>query len=89
MKMLLIGVLALGILSGCSVSPSGAERKYTRLDRQFDNLVDDEVNEAERAKLEKNYKKLKRRMDKSSDPAMSSHKEKVEEKIQYLEDLAD
>jgi len=89
MKILLIGMLVLVILSGCSVSPNSAQRKYTKLDRQFDSLVDDVVVESDRAKLERNYRNLSRRMNSSSDPAMAPHRERVEEKIQYLEDLAD
>lgn len=89
MKLILLGLLILSILSGCSVSPEGAQRKYGRLDNKFDNLVDNEIKESNRAKLEKDYKKLEKRMNKSSDPAMDAHRKKVAEKIQYLEDLAD
>ncbi|MGF6907196.1 hypothetical protein [Fusobacterium sp. PH5-44] len=89
MKLIILVLLGLGIVSGCSVSPESAQRKYGKLDNKFDDLVDDEVKEKDRAKLEKKYKKLERRMNQSSDPAMKSHKEKVAEKIQYLEDLAD
>ena len=89
MKKFLMILSTIGLLANCSISPDRAEKKYNKLDKKFDSLVDNEISEKKRRKLEKDYKKLEERMSKSDESAMSTHLPRVREKIQYLEDLAD
>jgi len=93
MKKTLFFFLSLLALTGCSMTPETADRRYNDLSHRFDRLVDDRFREKDRKRLEKSFRKLGKRLDHpkrpEDAPAIRETRNKVNEKIQYLEDLKD
>ncbi|MDR1835522.1 MAG: hypothetical protein LBQ96_06940 [Fusobacteriaceae bacterium] len=86
-------LLSVLFLTACSITPEKAEQRYGDLSHRFDRLVDDQFKEKERKSLEKSFRRLGKRLNHPKKPEdaaiIGSYKRKVNEKIQYLEDLKD
>ncbi|MDR3258906.1 MAG: hypothetical protein LBT51_04740 [Fusobacteriaceae bacterium] len=93
MKKFLFLIMTIALFISCTITPEKAESRYTKLSDKFDTLVDDEIQEKNRKSLEKDFKRLDKRLvrpKKLEDaPIISEYRSKVREKIQYLEDLKD
>lgn len=101
MKRLLVLAMVL-TMSGCSALnffSSGKEKsvknEYSKLSARFDILVDSEINEKDRARLEEDFKKYRDKINMSGgkdvdyNNVVREYVNKSDIKIQYLKDLKD
>lgn len=99
-KLLILGITI--IISGCSSfnffssnEEKSVRNEYSRLSARFDILVDSEINERARAKLEEDFIKYRNKInmsggeDKHYNDVVREYVNKSDIKIQYLKDLKD
>lgn len=101
MKKLLI-IMTILLMTGCSnlsFFGSGKEKniknEYTKLSIRLDRLMENEINEKNRAKLEEDFVKYRNKINisqdknKDYDNVVREYVKKADIKIQYLQDLKD
>lgn len=101
MKRILIMITVI-LISGCSnlnlfsnIKERSIRNEYSKLSARFDILVDSEINERDRAKLEADFQKYRDKINKSGgedaeyNNFVREYVYKSDIKIQYLKDLKD
>ena len=90
-------LLALILFTGCtSFDRESLQKRYIKLDKKFDQLTDDEIDEKKRAKLEDEFIEFSKGMSKYKMKNPEENMDYIDEfirktdiKIEYLNDLKD
>lgn len=91
-------LLILVLFTGCSYSykEKAVDKRYIKLSNKLDNLMDDEIEESERAKLEEQYAEFvsgmteyKAENPKKDTKYLDKYIEASKRKLGYLKDIKD